>query len=196
MQGTAMSTKSTQSKLSAGVLIALILALNGLGGMGVHAGSVMQSTATMAATEEPCPRPAGDTTLKATLPEYTLPTANSQPYGIAAGPDGALWFGEGNGNNIGRITTDGKITEYPFLVIHNDQHFVAAGPDGAVWFTDDFQNKIGRISLEGKITEYAIPSGVSMTDDNGTAYTSSNPRGLVIGSDKALWFTEGSTSKI
>src|SRR5437762_12516146 len=108
-----MSTQSTHMKLSAGVLIALILVLTSLGGMGVHAATVLQSTATMAATEEPCPKPAGVSTLKATLTEYTLPSANSQPFGIAAGPDGALWFGEGNGNNIGRITTAGNITEYP-----------------------------------------------------------------------------------
>ena len=33
--------------------------------------------------------------------------------GIAAGPDGALWFTESNGNKIGRITTAGVVTEYP-----------------------------------------------------------------------------------
>ena len=92
-----MSTQSTHMKLSAGVLIALILVLTSLGGMGVHAATVLQSTATMAATEEPCPKPAGVSTLKATLTEYTLPSANSQPFGIAAGPDGALLHhGEGH----------------------------------------------------------------------------------------------------
>jgi len=32
-------------------------------------------------------------------------TANAQPFGISAGPDGNLWFTELNGNRIGRITT-------------------------------------------------------------------------------------------
>ena len=30
-----------------------------------------------------------------------MPTADGRPYGIAAGPDGALWFTELSGNNIG-----------------------------------------------------------------------------------------------
>jgi streptogramin lyase len=33
--------------------------------------------------------------------EYPLPTGNSSPWGIAAGPDGNLWFTESSGNKIG-----------------------------------------------------------------------------------------------
>ena len=39
------------------------------------------------------------------------PTANSGPAGITVGRDGALWFIEQIGNNIGRITTAGAVTE-------------------------------------------------------------------------------------
>ena len=49
----------------------------------------------------------------ATIREYALPTAGSQPGGIVAGPDGALWFYETGSNRIGRITTGGQISEYP-----------------------------------------------------------------------------------
>ena len=39
-----------------------------------------------------------------TITEYSTGlTAGSYPYGIAAGPDGALWFTEYSGNRIGRI---------------------------------------------------------------------------------------------
>ena len=44
--------------------------------------------------------------------EFPIPTINSSPYDITAGPDGALWFTE-PGVKIGRITTAGVITEYP-----------------------------------------------------------------------------------
>ena len=47
-----------------------------------------------------------------TISEFALPNAGSNPYGIAAGPDGALWFTQYNGNRIGRITTAGAITEF------------------------------------------------------------------------------------
>jgi streptogramin lyase len=41
------------------------------------------------------------------ITEFTIPTANSGPNGITAGPDGALWFTEAAANKIGRITTAG-----------------------------------------------------------------------------------------
>src|SRR5438128_1529458 len=49
----------------------------------------------------------------AQIVEFPLPTTAALPDGIAAGPDGALWFTEFNGNKIGRITTAGVITEFP-----------------------------------------------------------------------------------
>jgi hypothetical protein len=45
---------------------------------------------------------------------YSTPTPLSEPTAIVAGPDGALWFTEFSGNNIGRITVEGAITEFPF----------------------------------------------------------------------------------
>src|SRR5262249_32483727 len=38
--------------------------------------------------------------------EFSIPTANSSPYGITAGPDGNLWFVESSAkaNKIGKIT--------------------------------------------------------------------------------------------
>jgi streptogramin lyase len=120
-----------------------------------------------------------------TVAEYPLPSANSAPTGITAGPDGALWFVEtgANINKIGRITTAGAITEYP---LSNPNGFVpgstgsgiTAGPDGALWFTE--LNKIGRITTTGAITEFSIPAGT------GFGF----PGRITVGSDGSLWFTE------
>src|ERR1700731_3351423 len=88
--------------------------------------------------------------------EFAIPTANSDPIGITAGPDGALWFAEENiSNKIGRITTAGVITEFSPPTA-NVSGGIAAGPDGALWFTEF--NKIGRITTAGVITEFAIPT--------------------------------------
>jgi virginiamycin B lyase len=142
-----------------------------------------------------CPAP--DTNGSSLITEYSIPTENSAPTGIAMGPDGALWYGTAYGTNIGRITTDGTFTEYPFPLAHDgDQRFLAAGPDGAVWFTDDWQNMIGRISSDGTITEYPIPSSVPDTDARDVAYMTSLPRGLVTGADGAMWFTEAFANNI
>jgi virginiamycin B lyase len=37
------------------------------------------------------------------LTEYAVRSSSSTPAGIAAGPDGTLWFAESNANKIGRI---------------------------------------------------------------------------------------------
>ncbi len=37
------------------------------------------------------------------ITEFTVPTSNSQPQGIASGPDGALWFTESGASKIGRL---------------------------------------------------------------------------------------------
>jgi virginiamycin B lyase len=85
--------------------------------------------------------------------EFTIPTARSQPLGIAAGPDGALWFTEGIGK-IGRITTAGVATEFPVPTVASQPGEIAAGPDGALWFTELAASKIGRITTAGAITEF------------------------------------------
>src|SRR5436305_11502728 len=42
--------------------------------------------------------------------EFSVPT--SQPFGIAAGPDGNLWFTDSAGNQVGRVTPAGTVTEF------------------------------------------------------------------------------------
>src|SRR5712691_9678229 len=53
---------------------------------------------------------AAEHALAATFSEFPIPTANSSPNDITAGPDGALWFTEGTANKIGRVSTSGVIT--------------------------------------------------------------------------------------
>jgi len=117
------------------------------------------------------------------LTEYTIPTANG-PRGIVAGPDGALWFTEGVGNRIARITAAGVITEFAIPTSDSDPYGITSGPDGALWFTEQQGNRIGRITTTGTITEFAIPTADSY------------PHGITSGPDGALWFTEFSSSKI
>jgi streptogramin lyase len=67
-----------------------------------------------------------------TFTEFPTPTANSGPYGITTGPDGALWFTERNANKIGRITIAGVITEFPIPTAVGVPAGITTGPDGAV----------------------------------------------------------------
>ena len=66
-----------------------------------------------------------------------------QPFGITAGPDGALWFANSGNNTIGRITISGTVTSYKGTNI-DGPYDITPGPDGALWFTNAFNNTIGR----------------------------------------------------
>ncbi len=128
------------------------------------------------------------------LVEYELPTSASQPGGIVAGPDGALWFVETAVNKIGRITTDGVVAEYPVptpRAIDTDQGFLAVGPDGALWFNEDLVNQIGRITTAGDVTEYKLPDEFKPTREEDSPI-----RALVAGPDGALWVTSSSVNAI
>ena len=79
--------------------------------------------------------------------EFPIPTANSVPAGITTGPDGALWFTEYSGDNIGRVTTAGVFAEFPIPSANSQPTGITTGPDGALWFTETGDRKIGRLPL-------------------------------------------------
>lgn len=128
------------------------------------------------------------------LVEYKIPTAASEPGGIVAGPDGALWFVETAVNKIGRISTAGVVTEYPVPTagaIDTDQGFLAVGQDGALWFNEDLVNKIGRITTEGKVTEFVLPDEFKPTREQDSPI-----RAIVAGPDGALWVTSSAENAV
>jgi len=104
--------------------------------------------------------------------------ADPVPTGIAAGPDGALWFTDIGNDTIGRMTTQGAFTFY-----HTGEELsigIASGPDGALWFTTAQYGAnafIGRIMTNGTLTLFSDPGGYF-------------PQGITTGPDGALWFGE------
>ncbi|MBT2446580.1 DUF11 domain-containing protein [Streptomyces sp. ISL-43] len=109
--------------------------------------------------------------------EFPIPGGGA-PTGIAAGPDGALWFTEFGGEKIGRITTAGAISEYPIPTTSGQPEEITAGPDDSLWFTERNSGKIGRISTAGVIAEFPLPS------------SESGPWGITTGPDGDIWFAE------
>lgn len=80
--------------------------------------------------------------------EYSVPTADSAPFGIAVGPDNALWFTEANAAQIGRIDpTTHAVTEYAVPTAGSIPFILTSGPGGSLWFTELLGNKIGEISI-------------------------------------------------
>lgn len=101
----------------------------------------------------------------------------SQPYDIAAGPDGNIWFTEQAQDQVGRITPTGSVTEFSAGDQFGNPLDIVAGPDGNVWFTEAFSNGhgIGRITPSGSVTEFA---------------TAGSPYAIAAGPNGTLWFTE------
>jgi streptogramin lyase len=119
-----------------------------------------------------------------TITEFPLPAAQSNPFFIAAGPDGNLWFTEFSFNpKVARITVAGTVSEFP--TSHDVAPAgIAVGPDGNLWFTEaflpdyhSFSPAIGRITPAGVLTRFQLPE-------------SSNPFDITAGPDGNLWFTE------
>ena len=131
----------------------------------------------------------------ATITEFSagIPPS-SGVHGIAAGPDGNLWFTEESFNRIGRITPQGVVTQFGGFFQHpglppaglppgSFPYQIAAGPDGKMWFsnrgTTVATQSIGRITTGGSVSGFL--GGISASSGLG---------GIALGPDGNLWFTE------
>jgi streptogramin lyase len=88
-----------------------------------------------------------DRTVPSTVKLFPVPTLNSLPSGITAGPDGNLWFTESQADKIASINpTTHVIQEFH---IPNGLHGPAniiTGPDGNLWFTLAGRAYVGRFN--------------------------------------------------
>src|SRR5207247_7190699 len=106
------------------------------------------------------------------------------PFGITAGPDGNLWFTEGSGNKIGRISPTGVISEFAVPTANTPYGpsagplGITAGPDGNLWFAEINGFKIGQITPAGTIREFCLPT------------SNRPPYGIIAGPDCNPCFTE------
>jgi virginiamycin B lyase len=101
----------------------------------------------------------------------------SVPFDITLGPDGAMWFTDGNVPGVGRIDSHGAVIEYTKgLVPGALPYSIVSGPDGDLWFSDA-TGSIGNITPEGKIREYSVQNVT-----NG-----GKPLGVAAAPDGTIW---------
>ena len=131
-------------------------------------------------TSATLPAKIGRVTTSGTLTTFNLPSGEAPTGGIAAGPDGNVWFS--TVDDIGRITPAGQVTEIAYPSSGGGPGGVTAGPDGNVWFTESNHNKIGRID----------PATLSIKEfDLSASGLTCNPRSIAEGSDHDLWIDCG-----
>jgi virginiamycin B lyase len=111
---------------------------------------------------------------------------NTRPHGLAAGPDGAMWFTGKATGTIGRIARNGQVSHFPLPAggPGSKPIYIHAGLDGTMWATELEGNRIARVAAYGSVTEFAIPT------------PNSRPIAIVPGPDGAMWFSEEAGSKV
>ena len=115
--------------------------------------------------------------------EFPLPVPQSSPLGIAAGPDGNMWFVEVSGSRFGRVTPAGAVTDFSTgsgISTNARPWGIAAGPDGNLWFTEEMGNRIGRLT----------PATASAVELTAGISPGAGLRGIAGGPDGNVWFTE------
>ncbi len=114
---------------------------------------------------------------------------NSTPEGIAAGPDGNLWYGDDGTNSIGEVDpSTGAVHEY--AVATNGGHAgskpagIAAGPDGNMWFSDKGTTRaIGRFGLDQLMLQPVTFNPVEGIGFSGTIATGTDADPATTGAD-------------
>jgi len=90
--------------------------------------------------------------------QFHLPTPGAEPFDIAAGPGGSMWFTEYNTTRIGRVSRSGRVTEFrlPRPTLGGDG--ITGTPRGPVWVADP-AGYIDRVTPAGMVTRTTLPAG-------------------------------------
>lgn len=166
----------SRSVLWLAVLVFASAVATGCGGGGGSSGGtpVVPPSAANNGTSTSTPQPS-PTTTQPVIQTFVLPSPNSAPLYITAGPDGNLWFTEYQTGRIGKITPTGQITEFSDSNTAL-QPQITVGPDGNIWYPT--ANQVARITTAGNITHFGpfnVPTGTGI----GSAGITTGPDGNV-----------------
>ncbi len=122
----------------------------------------------------------GRITPTGTVTAFPTTTASSDPFDVAVGSDGNIWFTEGSVSQIGKMSTSGTmLAEYPVKTANASLSAITAGPDGNLWFLENTAyGAVGKITTSGVVTEYK-------------AQIQNFQNGIVSGPDGAIWYAQG-----
>ncbi len=109
------------------------------------------------------------------MTEFEVGWPHAELIGIAAGPDGRVWFADRLQGAVGSIATDGTDARRVSLGDGSGPSGIVAGPDGNLWVTETDANRIARVSPAGEVTHFPLPRFMA-------------PLGITAGPDGNVWF--------
>lgn len=124
-------------------------------------------------------------------PTFPAPAFPSEPQGIAAAPDGSVWYADAAANVIGHFNaTSLNFDTHPLSTANAFPQGLAIDPrTGDIWFTESSDGQIGRIPASGApgstALEYPIPYG-----------SDSVPIGIGVDRAGNVWFAENAFDQI
>ena len=143
----------------------------------------------------------GRITPQGAITEFDLPRPNAGPGDITAGDDGSMWFVElsgrmdnrqPDGNRVGRIAMDGKVTEFqiPAEAGMPSPINIAVGPDRNIWFTKG--PVLVRVTREGTMTPFPLTGA----NAGGTGLSAGSDRQPPRRLTNRLWIAESQGNRI
>ncbi|MGZ8237201.1 MAG: PKD domain-containing protein, partial [Methylobacter sp.] len=128
-----------------------------------------------------------------------------QPYGVAVGPDGSLYFSDRFSDRIRRVGADGIITSVagggdneggdggPATEARlSFPEGIAIGQDGSLYIADTDNHRIRRVGADGIITTVAGTGQQGYAGDGGPATQAqlSRPGGVAVDADGSLYIAD------
>jgi virginiamycin B lyase len=95
-----------------------------------------------------------------------------------------------DGNRVGRITMDGRVTEFPIPSQAGSPINITVGPDRNIWFTKG--GLLGRVTPEGVITEFPLSSATA----GATGLTAGSDRQPPTRLSNRLWFAQSAGNSL
>jgi virginiamycin B lyase len=117
---------------------------------------------------------------------FPLPTNNSGPNAIVAGPNGTMWFTEFEAGKIGEFfVSNESFREFTIPAKTSWPDSLAIDQFGTIWFSDYFSGKVWSLNTtSGAFEAYQIP-----TPD-------AEPLFVLVDNHHNVWFTEATSYKI
>jgi streptogramin lyase len=139
-----------------------------------------------------------NTSTKAAVVESTVPTANSQPFGMTYdAANNVVWFTEDNSTKIGSFTaaSNGSVTVAEHTIVAGSNqpnaHMITYDGAGHLWYSEGGSDMVGEYTVSSSTPKnFSVASGICATPPCSGTFVS----GIAIDSSGLVWFDETQNS--